>query len=340
MSKMKRPLSQICLILTGLVIGFLIAEGLVRLFFPYSRDHVIPAGLFEIDADLGWKLKAGKSLTHHSRNFDVVYKTNTLGYRDAPRKLPKEESVYRILFYGDSQIFGWGIPENQRFSNIIEARQSSLEILNLAVPGYGLDQEIFSYEKNGHFLYADEVVLFISEDTLSRTYYDYIYRKYKPKFVADQNGNLRVVPPPKLANLWTDTLYKILSPFYLPYFLDRQLAIFKDMIKRPINATGEQQQSKRDNVAIGDFEKKLIKRVKNETVARQHRLTILTNLGKKEQNGLELFCDQNSIGYIDIVLAGNREDLTIAKEDPHWNVQANKLIADQIIPDFELRINK
>jgi hypothetical protein len=339
MTTMKRNFGRICLVLTGLVIGLLVAEGLVRWCFPYSRDHVIPAGLFTIDADLGWKLMAGKSVTHHSHHFDVVYDTNILGYRDAPRKLPKEESVYRILLYGDSQIFGWGIPENQRFSNLIEARQSSLEILNLAVPGYGLDQEILSYEKNGHFLSGNEVVLFISKKTLSRTREANIYRKHKPIFIIDRNGNLKVELPPKLANAWTSTLYDLLSPFYLPYFVDRQLAKLKDMINRPGSAPGKQQANK-DNVAIGAFEKQLIKRVKNDTVERHHRLTILTDLDEKEKNGLELFCKQNSIGYIAIVLAGKRDDLTIAKEDPHWNVHAHKLIADQISPDFASRIKK
>src|SRR5208337_4872553 len=336
---MKRNFGQICLILAGIVFGILAAEGLVRLFFPYSRDHVIPAGFFQIDADLGWKLKAGKSVTHHSRNFDVVYNTNILGYRDAPRKLPKEAMVYRILLYGDSQIFGWGIPENQRFSNVIEARQSSLEILNLAVPGYGLDQEILSYEKNGHFLDADEVVLFISTATLDRIRDDYIYRKYKPKFVADQKGNLRAVLPPKLANVWTSTLYDLLSPFYLPYFLDRRLAILMDMIKRPSKSHDEPQTDK-DDGDIGDFEKQLIERVRNKAVERKHRLTIITYLGERARNDLELFCKQKSIGYMAIVFAGKFDDLTISKEDHHWNVQAHKLIADQISSHFELRINK
>ncbi len=112
-----------------------------------------------------------------------------------------------------------------------------------------------------------------------------------------------------------------------------------DMIKRPSRSHDEPQTDK-DDVAIGDFEKQLIERVRNKAVERKHRLTILTYLGERARNDLELFCKQKSIGYMSIVFAGKFDDLTISKEDPHWNVQANKLIADQISSHFELRINK
>ncbi len=117
-------MSLFCLVLVGLCISLFLAEGLVRIFSPHSRDHVIPGGLFNIDDYLGWKLRAGKSTIHHSRYFDVVYTINSLGFRDKPRNVLKDENVYRILLYGDSQIFGWGVPEDKRFSNLIENKKA------------------------------------------------------------------------------------------------------------------------------------------------------------------------------------------------------------------------
>jgi hypothetical protein len=160
MKAIKKHLSQFCLVLAGCCIALLLAEGFVRVFYPYSRDHVIPGGLFEIDNYLGWKLQAGKNAIHHSRYFDVVYSINALGYRDKPRNPSKDENIYRILLYGDSQVFGWGVPEDQRFSNVVEDQKQSLEIWNLAVPGYGVDQQILSYEKRGKSFSADEVIFF------------------------------------------------------------------------------------------------------------------------------------------------------------------------------------
>ena len=73
-------------------------------------------------------------------------------------------------------------------------RHHGVEIWNLAVPGYGLDQEILAYELDGQRFEADEVVLLVSTETLSRLPYDYIYRKHKPKFVLDAEGRLELVP--------------------------------------------------------------------------------------------------------------------------------------------------
>ena len=79
--------------------AFGLAEGCVRIFYPYSRDHIIPAGLFEIDGSLDWKLKAGKTAAHRALYFDVVYTVNSLGYRDASRDRSKQPETYRILLY-------------------------------------------------------------------------------------------------------------------------------------------------------------------------------------------------------------------------------------------------
>ncbi len=145
MKAFKIRLLQYCLVLVGFCVALLLAEGYVRVFHPYSRDHVVPGGLFEIDDYLGWKFTEGKSARHHSRYFEATYRINTLGYRDKPRSLLKDAEIYRILLYGDSQVFGWGTPAEQRFSNLIEAQNPHLEIWNLAVPGYGIDQEVLSY---------------------------------------------------------------------------------------------------------------------------------------------------------------------------------------------------
>ena len=113
------------------------------------------------------------------------------------------------MFTSSSQVFGWGISENQRFSNLIEDQKQSLEVWNLAVPGYGFDQEILSYERGGQSLNADEVIFFVSQSTLKRTYYDHIYNKPKPKFITDQRGSLKIVPVPPNAHMWTNLLYSI-----------------------------------------------------------------------------------------------------------------------------------
>ena len=90
MRTIKKYLLRLSLVLAACCVALLLAEGFVRIFYPHSRDHVMPNGLIEIDHYLGWRLQARKNGTHHSRYFNVIYSTNALGYRDKPRNLPKD----------------------------------------------------------------------------------------------------------------------------------------------------------------------------------------------------------------------------------------------------------
>ena len=90
---------KISLIVFGLMLGLLLAEVCVRVFYPHARDHVIPGGLFAIDDELGWTLLADKERRHRTRYFDVLYTTNAFGFRDIPRDLTKTEMKSSSLYH-------------------------------------------------------------------------------------------------------------------------------------------------------------------------------------------------------------------------------------------------
>lgn len=342
MKPIKRYLSLFCLVLAGSFISLFLAEGFVRIFFPHSRDHVVPSGLFDIDDYLGWRLKAGQSVTHHSYYFNAIYTINSLGFRDKPRNILKDKNVYRILLYGDSQIFGWGVPENKRFSNLIENQIRDLEIWNLAVPGYGLDQEILSYERDGKSLNADEVIFFVSENTLERTRYNYIYKKHKPMFVSDESGILKLIPIPLGKTATTSLLYKILSPMYLPYFLERHNEMLKDILKKSSYSRnrGTNTESMVLRERIGNFEKKMFIMARNLALERKQKITILADLSQAKSNDLKNFCNQNEIGFLEIDFDDNEKpDSVFGKYDHHWNLQGHNLVAEQLLYQLEKMSN-
>lgn len=335
MKTFKRHLFQFCIVLVGFGVALLLAEGFVRVFYPYSRDHVVPGGMFEIDDYLGWKLTKGKNAIHHSRYFEATYRINNLGYRDRLRNLLKDAEIYRILLYGDSQIFGWGIPAEKRFSNLIEAQKLHLEMWNMAVPGYGLDQEVLSYEKQGQLLNADEVIFFISRATLNRTHYDYIYRKHKPKFVISQNDSLKLVRVQQGTNVWSRLFYRVLSPLYLPYFVDRRFAMLMQISKQAGDAPNQKTTVGSD--AIGKLEKRILDRARNVARERKHRMTIIAYLPKTLGKNLKNFCDQRGIGFLQIVLPEKGSDLTFGKHDGHWNPRSHEPVTEQLLSQWETR---
>jgi ABC-type phosphate/phosphonate transport system permease subunit len=58
-----------------------------------------------------------------------------------------------------------------------------------------------------------------------------MFAQYKPMFTQHQDGHLTVVPIPKGKNAVLSLLYETLSDFYLPYFLQAQIATFQETLR-------------------------------------------------------------------------------------------------------------
>lgn len=71
----------------------------------------------------------------------------------------RRDAAYRIIVLGDSMAAGQFLPNELRFSEILERRCASLEVINLALEGSGTDQQILIYEHLGRAFEHDAVVL-------------------------------------------------------------------------------------------------------------------------------------------------------------------------------------
>ena len=319
------------LLLGSISVALALAEVSVRIFAPYSRDQVVPAGMFTMDPDLGWKLNPGRNVRHRTRSFDIGYTINAMGFRDRPRTLANSMNKRRILLFGDSQIFGWGIRENQRISDVIEAQDSSTEVFNMAVPGYGLDQEVISYERDGGSLGATDVILFVSTFTINRTRTGFIFRKHKPMFVVDSTRELVLVPPMKGASARTDVVYRILSPFHLPYFVDGQL--------RRIRRLYTPRNPGRDPTAPVSAQhlrltEALLLRAKAVADRRNQRLIVLAILPPPSMQSLKQFAATNGIVMVPAPWTVAPPALVLGKYDEHWNPRGHAVVARQLLPEI------
>jgi len=334
----KRYLSRLFLVTVSIFLALLISEAFVRVFFPYVRDHVLPGRLFDIDEHLGWKLKKEKKVIHSTRYFEVFYTTNEFGYRDKSRHILKNGSIYRVLLYGDSQVFGWGVSENRRFSNLIENRSPYLELWNLAVPAYGLDQQIASYQLDGAHLEADEVIFFVSRKTLDRTHREYMDGRPKPMFVKDHNGTLQFVPPKRVS--MTRLLYEALSPLYLPHFLNRKIKILQAVKEGNDNGRNQERNAKTSIYIslVSDFEKEMLILARNIAVERNQKMTLLVELPKDMRKDLEDLCKHKDIGFVEIDSESEGIDALHGRHDPHWNPKAHQIIEEQIVSQVDWHI--
>lgn len=163
---------HIMLVCAGIVTALLAAEILVALLLPQQvRMATSPASFFlEYDPDIGWVNRAGaEGVSGTARDVGAFnVRINSLGYRGKEVAVPKPAEVRRIAFLGDSNTFGYGVQEGQRFSDILAQHQpASTEIVNLGVFGYGTEQEAIYLERHALGLSPDMVVLAVSAGDLS-----------------------------------------------------------------------------------------------------------------------------------------------------------------------------
>lgn len=323
---------RIAALAVGLALSLAVAEGLVRIFFPYTRDMSIPGHVIAIDNDLGWKLRAARRARHQTRYFDVVYAIDALGFRDGRHAAAPDRRPYRILLYGDSVVFGWGIRDGERFSDLLERDVRNLEIVNRGVPGYALDQEVLSYEREP--TRAAEAMFFITRNTLFRLRSGFIYSKYKPKFAVDAVGRLTMTPVPAARNAAVSVFYEALSPLFLPYFVQGRWQTWLGS-----------RTARRDREAftLGDgLVQSLLERAL-ETAGRRHeRMSVLVaHLSHRDQDELRRFCAERGIGYLEVARAivstpagDDRSDLIHGSGDHHWNSNGNAVVAGYLAPQM------
>jgi hypothetical protein len=82
---------------------------------------------------------------------DVPVRINAAGFRDPDRPEQKPPGTWRLAALGDSILFGWGVPESARLTDMLAAflndtatSPARFEVLNFGVPGYNtvMEQEV------------------------------------------------------------------------------------------------------------------------------------------------------------------------------------------------------
>lgn len=120
------------------------------------------------DKLLGRKLIPNVSENACTSDFQVVYTTNSYGLRE---KEIEDTNKFKILFLGDSQTFGEGVPYGKRFSDIIEQEISGVYTINAGVPSYGIHQMYFWLREYGIRLKPDIIICSIIFMNLQRAIY-------------------------------------------------------------------------------------------------------------------------------------------------------------------------
>ena len=144
-------------------------------------------GLHVFSDTYGWVPRQGTSAVIDGKR--VTF--NSAGYRGRELALPKTRDRTRVVVLGDSIAFGLEVSDDETFTHLLDTRENGIEAGNLAVQGYGPDQELIVLANEGLRLDPDAVVLAFclandfAEAVLPVSLYD--GKSPKPRFRLERN---------------------------------------------------------------------------------------------------------------------------------------------------------
>lgn len=153
---------------------------------PKTQAVVYPYDTY--DPLMGWRLTPGLKNIKPFRLFkDKVLSSNSSGIR-GQTEYPEvsEAGRTRVLILGDSFTFGEGVSDDETYAHDLETLFENVTVMNLGVHGYGHDQMLLHFEKDGARYHPDLVLLGFVWDDMSRNLLG--FRDYwKPRFVMRDN---------------------------------------------------------------------------------------------------------------------------------------------------------
>lgn len=156
---MRRPLPELLLALTTTALFLALLAGI-----EWGLRRASPEYLYSLHGDessnvysqtYGWELRRG----FRGQDLGALATVNRRGYRGPEHADAVSPGRTRVVMLGDSIAYGAGVEDGQTFSAQLEARDPRLDVVNLAVGGYGTDQELIRLERDGLSYSPDVVVL-------------------------------------------------------------------------------------------------------------------------------------------------------------------------------------
>ena len=334
--------SRLILAAVATLVALVLAELICRLAFPEWAPMSNDRKFWVYDPVLGWFHEPGEKGRFWHPDFDVQVKINQAGLRDDDYATEKTPGVFRILVLGDSFAWGFGVEKDEIFCERIEQRNTTTELINAAVSGYGTDQEYLFLKHYGLDFHPDAVLLVLHPNDLTNNAKALEYWHAKPVFRINENGDLELhnspVPKPNLTHRlgkWVLTrtwLYARLYRVLLKPILDRPAPPSTQPSPGSRSADTVEAPAKNTPSSPLGITAKLIVEIRN--LCRENNaefaLTSVPCSHELEDNLAEL-CSQQSIPYLPLSQALSNADKPVTfPHDCHWTPYGHQVAADAI----------
>lgn len=173
-------------LVTGLFV-LIICIIVIEVYFWKKNENNWVCEICKFDSELGWTTIPNTKVTKGK----ITYTTNSMGFRSDEVDPSKEH----ILVIGDSVAFGLGVNDDETVSYYLSQKLKKYQVLNLAVPGYSIDQYYLTLKR--HISKTKPkliiVVLFSGNDWVE-TGQNHIFGISKPFFEIDRDEVTQINP--------------------------------------------------------------------------------------------------------------------------------------------------
>lgn len=169
---LRKVVRLLFLVVVQVLITLVLLEIGARIFDPLGISYYPEtARFFDTmirEEPISYRLRPGLDGNfHHAR-----YQINSLGLRGPEVTLPKPSGESRILWLGDSVVFGIGANYEDTLPAIVEGKANSqiksYRVVNMGVPSYNTEQELIQLEKIGLPLEPNAVILMFAANDIEK----------------------------------------------------------------------------------------------------------------------------------------------------------------------------
>lgn len=161
-SKMFKSLT---LMMISVLVTLLVSEVIMRIFYGIPPSEITHFSLkkskyYQRDDKLGWVPRKNIRGVHNKKgSFSTTFQTNSRGLRDKEYKLNKPDGDKRIVVLGDSFTWGYGVNDNEIYTERLESILPNTEVINLGVTAYQVRHEIAYFKHEGIKYHPDIVII-------------------------------------------------------------------------------------------------------------------------------------------------------------------------------------
>jgi hypothetical protein len=174
MNRLRNLTANLTLVMASILVSLVFAEIAFRVIDLYPPPDPQPRRphMFTGDVNFGYRLKSSMKTSYRyppRSPVAIPLVSNSLGFRD-DRELYETDPRTRILMVGDSFIFGSGVFEEQRISEVLESLEPAWRVDSVGMPGWGIDSMVRALEHILPNVKLDTVILAVYCDDFRRVH--------------------------------------------------------------------------------------------------------------------------------------------------------------------------